>query len=592
MGDLSNSTNMKINNLFLILSTVFIALHFQVVAQQIPQTFQGRTHMMSVDEFYRLHQVGKGFSETAPPQGYIRNIAEFERMEGVLVTYLSDSPTDGYFGIPLDLISEMSKEVNVYTVVEDSNAMNQVLAKYQNASVVIEHVGFILDKADSYWSRDYGPWFIANNQKVKIVDFPYNRPRPNDDNIPAGFSVFWETEVYGMGLISTGGNYMTDGMGIAASCDLVLAENPELSKTQVQKKVNDYLGVHTYHLLDDPLDDYIEHIDCWGKFLAVDKILITQVPSTDYRYADFEAAANYFTNQNSSYGTPYKVFRVYSPNGQPYTNSLILNNKVFVPIVTGFGNQWNDEALAVYRQALPGFEIIGFEQDANTPWVSTDALHCRTHEIPDKNLVFVHHLPIHDSLPIDTREVKISAFIDAYGENKISDVTLYYQHNQKRYIGKRMELDQVKNDTGFLYHNYITGMENGDTLKYYIQVTDQSNQITYHPAMGNLEPHQFFVKVDTATTPTDISNSIYAGVKLFPNPANHQLTLVFNNVTERELTLEIFNIQGKLVQQFQIDAPQEWFRFDLPLDEIPNGMYLLSLKFSGSIIQRKFVISR
>jgi len=574
---------------FIVLSFTFF--YFSANAQQIPQSFKGKTHMMSMDEFDNLHKVGKGFSETEPPHGYIRNMAEFEKMEGVMVTYLKYSNTIGYFGIPVNLIAEMAKDALVYTVVEDTFAMNQVITKYENATVNMKNVVFITSDVNSYWSRDYGPWFIANNNQVQIVDFPYNRPRPEDDMIPAVFSQQWETQAYGMNLISTGGNYMTDGMGIAASCDLVLDENPGLSKAQIRKKVNDYLGINTYHLIDDPLDDYIDNIDCWGKFLSVDKILITRVATDDYRYADFETVADYFANQLSSYGTPYKVYRVYSPNGQPYTNSLILNQKVFVSIVTGTGSTWNDDALAVYGEALPGYEVIGFTPLNDYPWEPTDALHCRTHEIPDKNGVFVHHIPIHDSLPIDTREVNIPAFIDAYGANKIKDVTLFYQQNKKRFIGKKMELDQVKNDTGFFYHNMITGMENGDTLKYYIQVTDQSDQITYHPVMGNLEPHQFFVKVDTATTPTDISNSIYNGVKLFPNPANHQLTLVFNNVTERELTLEIVNIQGKLVQQFQIDAPQEWFRFDLPVDEIPNGMYLLSLKFSGSIIQRKFIIS-
>lgn len=77
--------------------------------------------------------------------------------------------------------------------------------------------------------------------------------------------------------------------------------------------MQNYLGIDTYHVVPDPLGDYIKHIDCWGKFLDVDKVLIGQVPSSDPRYADYEAAADYFANQTSSYGTPFQVFRVYSP---------------------------------------------------------------------------------------------------------------------------------------------------------------------------------------------------------------------------------------------------------------------------------------
>ena len=80
------------------------------------------------------------------------------------------------------------------------------------------------------------------------------------------------------------------------------------------------------------------------------------------------------------YGEPWEVSRVYTPSNQPYTNSLILNNKVFVPITN---SSWDDEALAVYQDALPGYEVLGFTGS----WESTDALHCRVKGIPDINYV-------------------------------------------------------------------------------------------------------------------------------------------------------------------------------------------------------------
>ena len=72
------------------------------------------------------------------------------------------------------------------------------------------------------------------------------------------------------------------------------------------------------------------------------------MPVTDTRYEDYEAVADFFASQTSSWGVPYEVVRVYSPGGPPatpYTNSIILNNKVYVPIT---GNQWDDEALETY----------------------------------------------------------------------------------------------------------------------------------------------------------------------------------------------------------------------------------------------------
>ena len=168
--------------------------------------------------------------------------------------------------------------------------------------------------------------------------FPYNRPRPNDDNIPAVLAQQMGVPLWGMDLIHTGGNWMDDGLGIAASTTLVYEENPDLDEDEIDTLVKDYLGIRKYIVQDDPLGEYIEHIDCWGKFLDVDKILIGQVPPSDYRYNDFEMVANYWTFQTSSWGDHYQVYRVYTPGTYPYTpytNSLILNKKVFVPI-TGF----------------------------------------------------------------------------------------------------------------------------------------------------------------------------------------------------------------------------------------------------------------
>ena len=55
-------------------------------------------------------------------------------------------------------------------------------------------------------------------------------------------------DLYGMNLIETGGNYMTDGMGKSASTDLVLEENPTLTQEDIDELVLDYLGVNQYSL--------------------------------------------------------------------------------------------------------------------------------------------------------------------------------------------------------------------------------------------------------------------------------------------------------------------------------------------------------
>ena len=65
-----------------------------------------------------------------------------------------------------------------------------------------------------------------------------------------------------------------------------------------------------------------------------------------------------------------------------YTNSLILNDHVYVPLA-GKGHEQHDvEALQVYGNALPDHTIVGIAGKPEFPWLGTDAMHCRTRAIP------------------------------------------------------------------------------------------------------------------------------------------------------------------------------------------------------------------
>jgi agmatine/peptidylarginine deiminase len=123
----------------------------------------------------------------------------------------------------------------------------------------MDNVQFINCETDTYWIRDYGPWFTFNgNNQSGIVDFIYNRPRPYDDAVPEHVGSYFGMDVYEMGIVHTGGNYMTDGMGIAISTDLVWDENPGMTPAEIDSTMNEYLGIDTYHVVPDVSGEYIK----------------------------------------------------------------------------------------------------------------------------------------------------------------------------------------------------------------------------------------------------------------------------------------------------------------------------------------------
>lgn len=465
------------NPLLWIMLTALVFISSPAFAQwhpdSIPEYFK-RRYLSEEEMNTPLRNVN--FVETPPPPGTARMVAEFEPMQAVLIRYP--------LGIPYSLIREMAEDTEVITLVSSNSQANTVLNLYQNNNVNTANCSFLVAPTDSYWTRDYGPWFIFDgNNEPGIVDFPYNRPRPNDNNVPPKVAELLGINLFGMNVIHTGGNMMADGHQIGSSTDLVYEENTQ-SAAQIAQKYVDYLGIQRYDVLPDPLGDYIKHIDCWGKYLAPDKILLGQVLPSDPRYSDFEAVANFFASTPSAYGYPYKVYRVYTPGGNPatpYTNSLILNNKVFVPIT---GSQHDNAALAVYQEAMPGYEIIGIQHNG---WMNTDALHCRTHEIADLGMLYVRHLPLYGQVEWQD-SLAVSATITAYsGSALIQDsLKVYYSINGGPYVSKALTTSLGNSLSG-----YISGYEAYDTIRYYITAADESGRSMRHPYMGAIDPHLF-----------------------------------------------------------------------------------------------------
>ena len=465
-----------------------LLLSMTVLAQENQKPDWRKLHYLSEEEM--LSELRSSiYQETPPPTGdYVRFPAEFEPMQAVTIRYP--------LGIPTSLVKQLSERTKVYVVVSSSQ-QNSANSTFQNAGCNMNNITYYNMNTDSYWIRDFGPWYIFNDLTPAIVDNAYNRPRNNDNMVPVHMGQELGLTVYGMNLTHTGGNMMEDGRGVGVSDELVIQEN-NYNETNVRDKMRNYLGIDPYHITIDPQGDYIAHVDCWGKLLAPDKILIAQLPSTNSHYADYEEVAEFFANTNCCWGYPYKVYRVYEPGGNtlaPYTNSLIVNNTVFVPL--GSNTTHNNNALQVYHDAMPGYEIIGVTGASSTPWENTDALHCRTRGVMDFNMLFVDHRNVvfgeqlwQDSIPITSK------FIAYSGEPLKSDsLLIYYSIDGGAYQTAQM----TATGNPYEYVGYITGYHHGSSVDYYVFGADESGHRYTQPSYGELEPHHFTIEqgVDT-----------------------------------------------------------------------------------------------
>ena len=486
------------------------------------------------------------FVETAPPTGKARFVAEFEPMQGVMIRYP--------LGIPTSLVAQMARNSHVYCIVS-SSSQNQAENTFRSAGVNMDNIFFVNAETDSYWVRDYGPWYIFEDRNPAIVDNIYNRPRPNDDKISGVFAHYWNIPMYGMKLLHTGGNMMEDGRGHGVSDDLVFQENNN-DRTNVCNKMREYLGIDPYHVTIDPQGDYIAHVDCWGKYLAPDKILIAQLPKSDSQYANYEKVADYFAKTDCCWGYPYKVYRVQEPGGNtlaPYTNSLILNNTVYVPL--GSKSSYNEAALAVYREAMPGYTIVGVDS-GNSGWENTDALHCRTRGVMDFNMLFVDHRDVvygeqawQDSIAITSKFIAYSG-----RELKKDSLLVYYSIDGGEYQVAHM----TETGNSDEYVGYIKGYQSESSVNYYVFGADESGHRYTQPVFAELEPHHFTMEP-------------------------HDLTSVLRYVEDDIQHITVFNAAGR--QLLSVDGSNTLYK-----ETLPPGLYLVKVSYKdGRSVVRKMV---
>jgi len=230
-------------------------------------------------------------------------------------------------------------------------------------------------------------------------------------------------------------------------------------------------------VVDDPNNTYIDHIDCWGKYLSPHKVLIREVPTWHAQYDEIEEVADYFANSLTIYGEPWEVFRVYTGSNQPYTNSIILNEKVMVPII----NNSYDDALAAYAEAMPGYEIIGFTGS----WESTDALHCRAKGIPDLEMLQIFHNPINDQDEAQNSYM-VDAIIDDLSEaGLISEELKVFWWTDDMNESETIIMNICPQDIPDCYTASIPGQSSNTIIRYYIQALDNTGRLETLPMAGH-----------------------------------------------------------------------------------------------------------
>ncbi|MDD2717137.1 MAG: agmatine deiminase family protein [Candidatus Wallbacteria bacterium] len=289
-----------------------------------------------------------------------------------------------------DLLAQMAKFVaedsKVY-IAYDYN-LSAIKSKLSSVGANLSNIEFLNVPLDAVWMRDFGPWWILKNGgNREIIDTKYYRDRQNDDAFPIKFGQLKGIPVNESNLITEGGNIMLDGHGVAIISDVQLRKNSwgvTYTKEQVEQIYRDYFGVNRViwlKRLKDGSAGGTGHIDIQMKLLNDNTIIVSQHsgPSAGYsgNYEILEENARIMANETNGLGQKFNVVRIPMPDHPrstyTYTNSLIINKKVLVPV---FGIADDERALEIYRNCLPGYDVQGFDSSDIINYGG--AIHCTT----------------------------------------------------------------------------------------------------------------------------------------------------------------------------------------------------------------------
>ncbi len=525
-----------------------------------------------------------------PPLAPIRNCAEFEPMTMALIRYP--------LGIPYAVIREMDEDLQIACVVS-SSSYNTARSNFQANGVNPDGVDWIIAASDSYWTRDYGPWFVYDgNGAIAIIDHYYNRPyRPNDNLIPIVCGEHWSIPVHTHDLWTTGGNYMTDGFGISFSTDLVWDENGGMTHEQIFQLMHDYYGLNTYNVIADISTVGIHHIDCWAKLLDEETILVKQVASNHGDYPELEQNATLIASLEASTGRNYRVVRVYcqSIGGSDvasYTNSIILNDKVLVP---SFSNAtYDNQALDTYRSVMPGYEVLGFTGS----WLTDDAIHCRVMGIPDRFMLRVEHTPIREWTSYSP--IPIEAKIDDRSETglKADSLLVYWRAYATGSPAPSFSaIVMAPSGAQDHYAAAIPAQGHDRRVDYYIHAADNSGR---REGMPRSEPAGWY-SFDVTLPSADVADLDSGAARLeqnSPNPFNPRTTFSFELLYPERVSLAIYDAQGRRVRTL-LDGRKEGGRHEIVWDgtsdagdDLPAGTYFYRLQAAGVSYTRKAVLAK
>jgi agmatine deiminase len=543
---------------------------------------------------------------TTPPGGSLRTMAEWEEIQALVITWTS------YPAVLRKIVEHAQLETTVIIHCSDSNAVKSNLS---NAGIPLLNVKFLQVPFNSIWIRDYGANTVYRNKvdTVLLVDWIYNRPRPNDDNIPTHYANLLNVPLYQTTqapnqLVHCGGNFMSDGAGTFFSSMLFMDENgignphysPGRTRQEAEGVISDFMGMQQYVMMTNlPYDD-IHHIDMHMKLLDEETLLVGEYPEGISDGPQIEANLQYvLNNYTTQFGTPFNVIRVPMPpstsglwpNGgafyRTYANAVFVNKTFIVPV---YREEYDTTALRILRENLPGYNVVGIDCDdasnnsnLNQNLISQGgAIHCITHSVGVNDPLLI----VHEKLKDTYQGGPYACSAEIRHRSGILSAQVYYTTDTSAaWQSVPMSLSDAANS---IYTAQIPSQPVGSKVFYYIHAEAVNGKQQVRPITA---PQGFFNFRVLGNLGVDENQELIFNKPLFPNPSRGITCIPF--YTERPLTgsLEVVDMHGRKVETiFEGTFQAGESKFFLMTHDYATGIYSVVCRTQEGVATQKLMV--
>ena len=261
-----------------------------------------------------------------------------------------------------------------------------------------------IETVDS-WIRDYGPNFLINREgRLGYNDWIFNawgnkyEELKKDDAIPEQLEKVLDVPRFEPGIVMEGGSIDVNGDGCVLTTEQCLLNpnrNPSLSRAEIEKHLQDYLGIQKVLWLGEGIvgDDTDGHIDDIARF--VNSNVIVCALEDDPQDANYELLHDNFKRlqkMSNAHEQPFEIVTLPMPGAvggsstdsrnldrlpASYANFYIANNVVLAPI---FDHANDQRALDTLQRLFPDRRVVGINCEPLVWGMGT--IHCVTQQQP------------------------------------------------------------------------------------------------------------------------------------------------------------------------------------------------------------------